>query len=91
MFEFDPEKSAANLAKHGIDFETAQDLWRDLNRLTIPARGDGEERWAVIGLIEGKIWTAIITFRDGLIRIISVRRSREIEAERYGNENDFSG
>jgi len=28
-FEFDPEKSAANLAKHGIDFEAAQALWLD--------------------------------------------------------------
>ena len=29
-FEFDPEKSAGNKAKHGIDFEEAQALWKDL-------------------------------------------------------------
>ena len=26
-FEYDPAKSAKNLAKHGIDFEAAQRMW----------------------------------------------------------------
>jgi uncharacterized DUF497 family protein len=36
-FEFDPATSAANLAKHGIDFVAAQALWSDPDRLEIPA------------------------------------------------------
>jgi len=37
-FEFDPQKSNSNEAKHGIDFETAQSLWLDPNALTVPAK-----------------------------------------------------
>ena len=37
-FEYDPEKSRLNKAKHGIDFEEAQALWRDDMLLEAPAR-----------------------------------------------------
>lgn len=37
-FEFHPAKSAANLEKHGIDFQDAQAIWNDPDRLEIPAR-----------------------------------------------------
>jgi uncharacterized DUF497 family protein len=36
---FDPAKSAANKAKHGIDFIEAQALWLDMDRIDVPARG----------------------------------------------------
>jgi uncharacterized DUF497 family protein len=36
-FEWDPEKSAANKAKHKIDFETAKSLWNDPDRIEILA------------------------------------------------------
>jgi uncharacterized protein len=52
-FEFDPAKSAANLAKHGIDFTA------------------------------GQCWSAVVTYRDENVRIISVRRSREGEIAIY--------
>ncbi len=48
-FEFDPEKSLANLAKHGIDFDTAQGLWDDPDLLQVQARSDDEPRYLVIG------------------------------------------
>ncbi|GHV23529.1 hypothetical protein AGMMS49959_16850 [Planctomycetales bacterium] len=37
-FEFDPDKSAKNLEKHGIDFVAAQQLWRDERLATVPPR-----------------------------------------------------
>jgi uncharacterized protein len=89
VFDFDPDKSAANLAKYGIDFETAQALWLDERQGILRARSDEEERWAVVGAIDGKLWTAIVTYRDDHIRIISVRRSRAGEELAYGNENDL--
>jgi uncharacterized DUF497 family protein len=82
-FEFDPEKSAANLAKHGIDFEAAQALWLDENGFEIAARSTTEPRWALIGMIEGRHWVAFFTPRDDAARIISVRRAREIEVKAY--------
>jgi uncharacterized protein len=88
MFEYDPAKSAANLAKHGIDFEQAQWLWLDEGRGEVRSAGGPEERWLLIGKIEDRYWTAVYTMRDGNIRIISVRRSRENEVNDYDSRQE---
>ena len=82
-FEFDERKSLANLEKHGIDFIDAQALWRDPDLIEIPARTTDEPRSLVIGRIEGKHWSAVVTPRGNNIRIISVRRSRVEEVTIY--------
>jgi len=82
-FEFDARKSVSNLAKHGIDFEGAKKLWDDPNLLEIPAITEDEPRWLLIGKIVGKHWSAVITYRSDVIRIISVRRSRTEEIAFY--------
>ncbi len=82
-FEYDPVKSAANLNKHGIDFETGQALWNDERLLVAPARTLDEPRYLAIGMIDGMHWSAVITKRGGRVRLISVRRSRKDEVERY--------
>lgn len=87
-FEFDPEKSAANLAKHGIDFEAAQALWADNDAVEIDARSETEPRSAVIGLIGDRLWIAFVTRRGAAVRIISVRRAREDEATIYERQKD---
>jgi uncharacterized DUF497 family protein len=86
-FEYDQNKSDSNRAKHGIDFDEAEALWDDESFLEIPARSLDEPRFLVIGRIKGKHWSAVITYRDGNIRIISVRRSRDEEIEIYENES----
>ncbi len=83
MFEFDQQKSQSNKAKHGMDFVEAQRLWDDPDILEIPARTEDEPRYLLIGRIKGKLWSAVVTYRDGNIRIISVRRSRDEEVELY--------
>lgn len=82
-FEFDQAKSQANLSKHGIDFIDAQLLWNDPGLLEIPAKTEDEPRFVVIGLIDGKHWSAVITYRNADVRIISVRRSRTEEVALY--------
>ena len=82
-FEFDEQKSLANLEKHGIDFVQAQDFWNDPYLIEIPAKTIDEPRFLVIGGIKGKYWSAIITHRSKNIRIISVRRSRPEEEVLY--------
>jgi uncharacterized DUF497 family protein len=82
-YEYDPNKSKANKLKHGIDFEEAQALWADPDLLEIPARTVGEPRFLLIGQIDNKHWSAVITYRDETIRIISVRRSRREEIDLY--------
>ena len=85
-FEYDPDKSAENKRKHGIDFEVAQRLWADAGLVQIPARTTDEPRWLLIGRIEERHWSAIITRRGENIRLISVRRSRDEEVELYESE-----
>jgi len=82
-FEYDEEKSVINSKKHGIDFVEAQKLWEDPDLLEIPARTQDEKRFLVIGIIEGKHWSGVITYRNKNIRIISVRKSRKEEIELY--------
>ena len=89
MFVFDPAKSASNRDKHGIDFIEAQALWQDLRRREIPTRpGNDDERWAIIGMIGDQLRTAIATYRDDAVRIISVRRAREVETRLYEQDDD---
>lgn len=85
-FEFDRQKSARNLAKHGIDFVDAQRLWEDPNLLEIPAKTEDEPRLVVIGRIAGKHWSAVIVYRGEVIRIISMRRSRPREVAWYESQ-----
>jgi uncharacterized protein len=82
-FEFNPGKSALNRQKHGMDFVEAQRLWDDPDFAQIPVRTVDEPRFLVIGKIEGKLWSGVITYRGEKIRIISVRRSRKEEVEIY--------
>ena len=82
-FEYDPEKSSANKAKHGIDFEEAQVLWRDPTLVVAPARTEDEPRFLAIGKIGEKHWSAVCVLRENRIRLISVRRSREQEIAHY--------
>jgi len=82
-FEYDPEKSRTNKEKRGIDFEEAQHLWLDEERFLSPARNSGESRFALFGQWEQKVWTCIFTLRNGKIRIISARRSRDGEKRIY--------
>jgi uncharacterized protein len=83
IFEFDPKKNDSNKVKHGIDFNEAKALWDDPDLLEIPVMTSDEQRFLVIGVLQGKHWSGVITYRDGSIRIISVRRARKEEVEIY--------
>ena len=85
-FSFDNAKSESNVDKHGINFVDAQRLWEDSNLLEIPAKTEDEPRNIVIGLIENRHWSAVITYRSDDIRIISVRRSRREEVAIYDSQ-----
>ncbi len=82
-FEYDEVKSDLNLRKHGINFQTATRLCEDSHLLEIQAKSEDKPRFLVIGLLDGKHWSAVITYRNQRIRLISVRRSRKLEMELY--------
>ena len=73
-FEYDERKSRVNESKHGINFVAAQALWMDT---------EDEPGFLMIGAIEGRHWSAVITYRGERVRIISVRRSRRSEVGLY--------
>lgn len=80
-FEYDPAKSAKHLAKHGIDFEQAQRMWDDVVlEFDADPRSD-DARYLELGVIDGKHWTDIV-------RIISVRHSRDYEEDTYEQHKD---
>jgi hypothetical protein len=82
-FEYDERKSLTNMHKHGIDFVEAQRLWADSELVEVQAKTTEEPRYLVIGRVDGKHWSAVITYRGEAIRIISVRRSRKAEVAIY--------
>lgn len=83
-FQFDINKSESNKGKHGIDFVEVQALWNDPDLLEIPAKKlEDEKRYLLIGKTGQKHWSAVITYRNDTVRIISVRRSRGKEVDYY--------
>ena len=86
-FEFDENKSQSNRAKHGIDFVEVQTLWADEMLIEIQARTEDESRFVIVGRIAGVFWSAVITYRNTRVRLISVRRSRVEEVALYESQD----
>lgn len=82
-FDFDPQKSASNQIKHGIDFIGAQELWKGKVTQNPATTVGGEIRYINIGKIGVQHWTAVVTYRGSVRRIISVRPSNQREIEAY--------
>lgn len=84
-FEFDSAKSAANLAKHGVDLAFGKRVFADPAFIIVPSLRpiDGEDRYKAVGLVDGQLWTAVHIERRESIRLISVRRSNHAERRDY--------
>ena len=84
-FEFDPAKDEANRFKHGLPLSFGKRVFGDPRMTLIPTIriGDEEERWKVVGLVEGKLYTAVHVWRGEVVRFISVRRSNSSEERDY--------
>jgi uncharacterized protein len=81
---FDPNKDATNRAKHHLPLAFGARIFEDVDHVVIPSIRpiDGEDRFKVVGQVDGKFHTAVYVIRDGQPRYISVRRSNAGE-ERY--------
>jgi uncharacterized DUF497 family protein len=84
-FEWDPAKDAANEEIHGIALEDARSVFRDPQHLIEDSTRleHGERRSKAIGRIGPLMVTVIFTDRAAVRRIISARRARRDERERY--------
>jgi len=88
-FEWDQSKAAENYTKHGVDFETARQVFRDpfaVERLD--DREDyGEDRFVLVGMVDGVVLTVVYTERDSCLRLISARRATKHEQDEYFEQN----
>ena len=83
-FEWDDAKSQSNKLKHGISFPEALILFADGIVGDLIADSAVEPRWMKVAKLDGKYWSALYTIRSGIVRIISVRRSRNSEVIENG-------
>lgn len=83
-YEWDPAKSASNLAKHGISFSEAEEMFAGRVEI-LPAKVvDGELRQMALGEFRGVIILAVVFVdRNGNRRIISARPASRKERTRY--------
>ncbi len=92
-FVWDPLKAASNLRKHGVSFETAVRAFADLHALLEQDRfEDGEERWQLLGVVDGDLLLMVAhTAREHedveAVRIISARNANRKERRRYEDIN----
>jgi uncharacterized DUF497 family protein len=83
-FEWDPDKNDQNIARRGIDFTWAIEIFDGPVVEWIDQRKDyGEERWIAIGEVDGIILTIVYTWRDERRRIISAWKAHDRQRKRY--------
>ena len=88
-FEWNKSKAKDNYAKHRVSFELAKKVFKDPFAVEfLDDRQDyGEERFVIIGMVDGHILYVAYTERKDVIRIISARRATKHEQETYFQEN----
>ena len=84
-FEWDEEKNARNIIKHGLSFEEAMVVFSDPRRYEEFdwVHSIVEERWQTTGFSGCEVITVFFTERKGLIRIFSARKAGKTEQEVY--------
>lgn len=83
--EFDPAKDELNIAKHGVSLSFGTAVFLDETHLLLGSSRpiDGEDRFKLIGMVDGKLYTVVHVYRGNVVRFISVRRSNDGEERLY--------
>ncbi len=84
-FEWNKSKAKKNYAKHGVSFDLAKGVFNDVFAIEfLDDRQDfGEERFVIIGMVDGHLLYVIYTERNEIIRMISARRATKYEQQAY--------
>lgn len=84
IYEWDAEKAAANLAKHGIPFEAVHGFdWTTAAEVEDDRFDYGETRVIAIGWMDAELHTMVYTPRRGRVRVISLRKANARERMFY--------
>jgi uncharacterized DUF497 family protein len=88
-FDWDDAKARDNYAKHGVSFAAAKRAFHDAFAVEwLDDRVDyGEDRYNLIGMVEGRLLFVAYTVRNEVIRIISARGAEPLERRRYYEDN----
>jgi uncharacterized DUF497 family protein len=88
IVDWDPAKDRSNRRKHGINFEVAQAVFEDPDRVEVyDDREYGEERWIAIGLVGRTVLYVVFAERNGGVRLISARKADpDDEADYFANK-----
>jgi hypothetical protein len=84
-FDWDEQKRLSNLAKHGIDFRDVSSAFRYPYLEDYDHRHSSpiEQRWKVLGFVNGRVVFFVYTERDGKKRIITARPATRTESVVY--------
>jgi hypothetical protein len=83
-FEWDPDKAASNIEKHGVRFAEAASVLEDNSALSMVDDNPSEERFVAIGMGSlGRILVVIYAVRGTRVRIISARKATRRERLQY--------
>lgn len=86
-YQWNEDKAAANLRKHGIDFADAVSVFSDDLAITILDERFDEERFITIGIDAfGRVLVVVYTMRGDDIRLISARKATRLEQQQYEEE-----
>jgi uncharacterized DUF497 family protein len=86
-FEWDAEKAASNLARHGVHFKDAICVLYDERAVTLPDENPNEERFVTVGMDTlGRLVVVVYTWRRNAVRIISARKATRTEERLYAAE-----
>jgi uncharacterized DUF497 family protein len=83
-FEWSEAKRIAVLEARGLDFIDAEILFDGRPLHTVASPRGAEERWLSVGELNGRLVAIVWTQRSDTIRIITIRRARNEEKQRYG-------
>jgi uncharacterized protein len=82
LFEWNDPKRITNLEKHGLDFFDVAAVF-EAPHAVVPSTHESEQRFLAVGVLQGRFVTVVYTMRNTAFRIISFRRSRHEEKQRY--------
>ncbi len=82
--EWDEAKRQSNLAKHGLDFAVALEIFADYFMERLDTRQDyGEDRWFTLGMLHAEVVVLVYAERDDTFRPISLRKATAQERRIY--------
>ncbi|HZH33849.1 MAG TPA: BrnT family toxin [Pyrinomonadaceae bacterium] len=88
-FEWDDEKAASNLSRHGISFETACETFFDpFLKVEDASVDEDEQRDANLGMtVDWRLLYVVFVMRgDEVIRLVSARKATPEERGKYESE-----